>query len=60
MTTGRGMYEGKVFAAVRNSENGEVSGKTMFRYHQDGDVVWTEYAGGEIFKGFLLGKVTAP
>ena len=49
-------YDGKVFAAVANSENGEVSGKTKFFYHQTGDIVWAEYSGGEIVKGFLVGK----
>lgn len=50
-------YEGRTFFAVENSENGEVSQKTIFRYHQDNDMVWAEYSGGEISKGLLIGKV---
>ena len=50
-------YDGKVFVAVVNSEGGEVSDKTKFYYHQNDDIVWAEYSGGEIVKGFLIGKV---
>ncbi|SDN28282.1 GNAT family N-acetyltransferase [Acetanaerobacterium elongatum] len=50
-------YDGRTFLAVENSENGEVSQKTIFRYHQNDDTVWAEYSGGEISKGLLIGKV---
>ena len=40
---------------MSNSVGGEVSTETTFVYHQDGSVVWAEYSGGEIMKGFLLG-----
>jgi len=50
------MYNDKVFIAVNNTENGEVSDQTRFFYHQDQDVVWAEYTGGDIVKGFLIGK----
>ena len=50
--------DGRVFAAAENSENGEVSEKTRFYYHQDGRLVWAEYRGGEIAKGFLIGTCT--
>lgn len=53
-------YNGRVFAVAHNSDNGEVSGSTLFHYHQDNDIVWAEYAGGGILKGFLLGTVVAP
>lgn len=50
--------EGRVFAGVSNAETGQVSSATHFRYHEDGAVVWTEYDGGEIVRGFLVGTRT--
>lgn len=50
-------YDGKAFAAVMNSESGEVSGATVFHYHQDKEVFWAEYSGGEILRGFMIGLV---
>jgi hypothetical protein len=49
-------YNEKYFVSVSNTENGEVSDKTRFHYRQDNDIVWAEYSGGEIVKGFLIGK----
>ena len=49
-------YDGKVFASIQNSETGEVSMETVFKYHQSGDLVWAEYKGGEIVFGNLLAK----
>lgn len=50
-------YDNKKFASIKNSETGEVSGETIFRYHQKSDLVWAEYAGGEIVFGTLIAKV---
>ena len=50
-------YDGKRFAAISNTKNGEVSDATIFHYHQDGALVWAEYSGGGILKGFLIGRV---
>ncbi|MBQ2315439.1 MAG: hypothetical protein II187_11155, partial [Treponema sp.] len=47
----------KYFTVVENSSAGEVSGKTVFSYHQKDSVIWAEYSGGEIVKGFLLGTI---
>jgi len=47
----------RFFTAVENSESGEVSDKTVFCYHQKGDVIWAEYSGGSIVKGFLIGSI---
>ncbi len=47
----------KKFKALANSENGEVSGQTIFHYFQERDRIWGEYAGGSIRKGFLIGKI---
>ena len=45
------------FVAIYNSINGEVSDQTIFHYYQKDDVVWAEYAGGQIVKGNIIGKV---
>jgi hypothetical protein len=45
------------FTPAYNSINGEVSEKTVFHYHQDGNMIWAEYSGGQIIKGTLMGKV---
>ncbi len=50
-------YDNKKFASVKNSDTGEVSGETIFHYRQKGDLVWAEYAGGEIVFGNLIAKV---
>jgi len=47
-------YDGKRFRTVRNTPNGEVSGETVFRYHQQGRLVWAEYDGGGILMGHLV------
>lgn len=48
--------DNKKFVAVENTANGEVSSQTEFHYHQKGKMIWAEYGGGEILKGFLIGK----
>lgn len=50
-------YDGKVFIAKENSENGEVNSCTKFYYHQNDKFLWAEYFGGEIVKGYLVGSV---
>ncbi len=47
-------YDGRTFRAVSNSATGQVGGETSFHYHQQGDVVWAEYAGGQIARGMLI------
>jgi hypothetical protein len=49
--------DGRLFTAVENSESGEVSDQTVFRYHQRGNIIWAEYSGGSVVKGFLLGTM---
>lgn len=46
----------KIFGAEHNSESGEVSDQTRFHYYQQDKMIWAEYGGGEIIKGFLIGK----
>lgn len=50
-------YDNRKFRSVSNSESGEVGSETVFHYHQDGDIVWAEYSGGEIVRGTLMAKV---
>ena len=42
---------------MENSPTGEVSGETVFGYHQKGSVIWAEYSGGSVVKGFLVGTM---
>lgn len=56
-TTGINLH-GKQFRALENSDNGEVSGETVFHYRQEGDVVWATYAGGTIRFGTLSGQIS--
>jgi len=50
-------YHKKIFRSVSNTTNGEVGEETLFYYYQEGDIVWAEYKGGNILKGFLIAKV---
>ncbi len=50
-------YDNRKFASVQNSKTGEVSGETVFRYHQKENLIWAEYGGGEIVFGNLIAKV---
>jgi len=50
-------YNGRSFASIQNTDNGEVSSKTIFNYEQDGQIILATYSGGEIVKGTLIGVV---
>ena len=50
-------YDGRKFIPKMNSENGEVGEQTNFTYHQNGNLLWAEYSGGDILKGSLIGTV---
>ncbi len=50
-------YNNRKFRPVLNSETGEVSGDTLFRYRQKGNIVTGEYSGGAIITGSLIAKV---
>jgi len=51
------LYNNKTFRPASNSPNGAVDDTTRFSYHQDGCIVWAEYSGGSIKKGFLIATV---
>jgi hypothetical protein len=47
----------KKFKTQSNTNNGEVSDETIFRYNQNGNIIWANYDGGQIVKGTLIGKL---
>lgn len=51
-------FDGRFFVPQENTENGEVDGNTEFAYHQNGNILWADYAGGEIVRGHLVGTVS--
>lgn len=50
-------YNNKKFRPVENSENGETTTETIFEYIQNGPILTSEYSGGEIVRGHLIGLV---
>jgi hypothetical protein len=50
-------YHNKSFRAIQNSDNGETSSETVFHYIQEGNILTSNYSGGKIVKGHLMGKV---
>jgi hypothetical protein len=50
-------YNNKSFRPISNTENGETSNETVFIYRQAGNILTSEYSGGKIMKGHLIGLV---
>ena len=50
-------YHNKIFRPIQNSENGETSEETIFEYKQEGNILTSEYSGGQIKRGHLIGIV---
>lgn len=50
-------YNGKIFKPISNTENGETSSDTIFHYTQKGNIIISEYSGGKIQYGHLIGLV---
>ena len=50
-------YNNKTFRTVSNSDNGETSAETLFKYKQKDAVLTSTYSGGEILEGHLIGVV---
>ncbi len=50
-------YNNKKFRAVKNTNNGETSPDTVFHYHQEQQIVTSNYSGGKIVTGHLIGLV---
>lgn len=47
--------DGRVLRGVSNDGDGQVDASTIFHYHQQDDLVWAEYEGGAIRRGYLVG-----
>jgi hypothetical protein len=52
-------YDNKKFRPVTTTENGQVSGETVFHYRQSGNVVTATYSGGGVQYGHLIALVDA-
>lgn len=50
-------YDNKKFITKMNTENGDVDDNTLFTYHQNMNLLWAEYSGGDIVKGSIIGIV---
>ena len=50
-------YNDKKFRPISNTENGETSNETLFHYKQVGNILTSEYSGGKIKYGHLMGLV---
>jgi hypothetical protein len=50
-------YNNRIFKPISNTENGETSNETVFLYKQVGNIISSEYSGGKIIKGHLIGLV---
>lgn len=50
-------YNNKRFRPIENSENGETTSETIFVYKQVGHILESEYSGGQIIRGHLIGIV---
>lgn len=50
-------YNNKTFRPISNTANGETSHETVFIYKQIGNILTSEYSGGKIVKGHLIGLV---
>lgn len=50
-------YNDKKFRPISNTENGETSNETVFHYKQVDNILTSEYSGGKIRHGNLIGLV---
>jgi hypothetical protein len=48
-------YEGRVFGSAAPETADSGGSGPVGHYHQDGDVVWAEFAGGRVVRGTLVG-----
>lgn len=47
-------FDGKKFALIENSRNGEVNSDTIFEYKQEGSLVTANYYGGTVNYGKII------
>lgn len=48
-------YDGRMFRSAATETAGADGAGPVGHYHQDGDVVWAEFAGGKVVRGSLVG-----
>ena len=48
-------YDGRVFRSAAAETAGPDGQGPVGHYHQDGDVVWAEFSGGQVVRGALIG-----
>lgn len=46
----------RLFISISNTKNGDVTNETSFRYYQEKLYIWAQYSGGNIEKGYIIGK----
>ncbi|MFS4466627.1 n-acetylglutamate synthase [Maribacter sp. 2210JD10-5] len=52
-------YNNRKFRPLKSSKNAETSEETIFCYKQENHIVTSEYSGGAIVKGHLMGTIDA-
>lgn len=50
-------YDGKIFKPIKTTKNSETSNDTTFEYKQNGNILTSNYSGGNIKIGHLIGVV---
>lgn len=50
-------FNGKTFSLVANSTNGKANAETIFKYHQEGNLVTADYYGGSIRYGKIIAEL---
>ncbi len=51
-------FNNKTFSLIENSENGNVSSETIFKYKQEGNLVTANYYGGTIKYGKIIANLS--
>ncbi len=51
-------YNDKKFRTISNTDNGDTSSQTIFHYKQVNNLLTSEYSGGKITIGHILGLVS--
>lgn len=52
-------YDGRTFRSAAAETAGANGAGPIGHYHQDGAVVWAEFAGGKVVRGSLVGSCTS-
>jgi len=50
-------FDNRIFVGVENYDDGDLTGDTLFHYHQKGSMVWGTCEGGGVLFGTLVAKV---